>query len=68
MRRTGILLPALALVLAPAVLSLGLAPVFADAEPALTWHHEGFAALRKAAGEAKANGKRLLLGLSGSPT
>lgn len=39
-----------------------------DAPQELTWHHEGFAAISKAANEAKAHGKRLLLGLSGGPT
>ena len=38
------------------------------APKALTWHHEGFASISKAANEAKAQGKRLLLGLSGSST
>lgn len=41
----------------------------ATAEPtALTWTHEGYASLLTAAAEAKPHGKRLLLGLSGSPT
>lgn len=39
-----------------------------EALQALTWHHEGFAAISKAANEAKAQGKRLLLGLSGGST
>lgn len=39
-----------------------------EAPQALTWHQEGFAAISKAANEAKAQGKRLLLGLSGGST
>lgn len=45
-------------------------PLAAEEETpkALTWHHEGFAAISRAANEAKTKGKRLLLGLSGGST
>jgi hypothetical protein len=59
----------LALLLLPLV--SGVRPVAAqeeEAPKALTWHHEGFAAISKAANEAKARGKRLVLGLSGDST
>ena len=55
-----------------ALLLLALLPLPLAAEEetptALTWHHEGFASISTAAHEAKANGKRLLLGLSGAAT
>ena len=38
------------------------------ADPGLRWDREGYAALADAADDAKAAGRRLLLGLSGSPT
>jgi hypothetical protein len=48
-----------------------LAPIGVRAEEKpqpLTWHHEGYARLLDAAAEAKAKGRRLLIGLSGGPT
>lgn len=58
-------------VFAVVVLIVLMPPLLAaedDAPQALTWHHEGFAAISTAAHDAKAQGKRLLLGLSGGPT
>ena len=57
----------LALVL---LLAVSATPIAAEDETptALTWHHRGFAAISKAANEAKYKGQRLLLGLSGAPT
>ena len=52
------------LVLAGAMLACG--PVSAD-EPGLEWKHDGHFRLAEAAAEAKRTGKRLLLGLAGSP-
>jgi hypothetical protein len=55
----------------PVVLLLaGCSPAAVGAEePAkLRWEKEGLAALPAAAGTAREAGKRLLLGLSGSPT
>jgi len=40
----------------------------ADEEPRLEWKYDGHASLPRAAQEAKTSGKRLLVGLSGSPT
>lgn len=39
-----------------------------EAPTPLSWEHEGFASISKAANEAKAQNKRLLIGLSGGPT
>ena len=40
----------------------------AVAAPKLEWTHDGHASLPEAAKEAKQAGKRLLVGLAGSPT
>ncbi len=40
----------------------------AQQAPRLRWDREGIASLAAAAAEARAAGRRLLLGLSGSPT
>ena len=55
-------------VVAGAALALLGAAGAAEEAPRLRWGHEGRAALIGAAGEARASGRRLLLGLSGSPT
>ena len=54
----------------PALLVLLLHPVLgaAEEEEYFDWTHEGYGSLLAAAGQAKMDGKRLLLGLSGSPT
>ena len=51
-------------------LALLLPVALADDEPAraLRWEHQGFAALAKAAQEAKRDEKRVLVGLSGGST
>jgi hypothetical protein len=54
-----------------ALLAAGLTLGFqaaATAAPVLTWKHRGHSALTAAAKEAKQSGKRLLVGLAGSPT
>lgn len=57
-----------ALVLLLLVMAAPPAAAEDEAPQALAWHHEGFAAISNAANEAKAQGKRLLLGLSGGST
>lgn len=51
-----------------AALCLLSAHAVADEEPRLEWKYDRHASLPQAAQEAKAKGKRLLVGLSGSPT
>ena len=51
-----------------AALCLLAARASAGEEAGIRWTHEGHAALPAAARDAKAKGKRLLVGLAGSPT
>ena len=52
-----------------ALLLSTIVPATADeAAPTLVWQHEGHASLPAAAQQAKRTGKRLLVGLAGSPT
>ncbi len=55
-----------ALLTASAVLAEDPAP--GGGSSALRWDREGYAALMDASSDAKATDRRLLLGLSGSPT
>jgi len=52
-------------VIACAALAGTLSFAAAQEKPAPLWPQEGYSSLRAAAAEAKAGGKRLLLGLSG---
>ena len=56
--------------LAAAAIALALLGAGAAAQeaPRFRWDREGLAAVRDAAAAARPKGKRLLLGLSGSPT
>ena len=59
---------ALAAALVVGSVSMTGGPAAAKAAAGISWEHEGYAAVLDAAADAKAKDRRLLLGLSGSPS